>query len=196
MPDIDGRVILLILFVVISAVKWLIEKIQANDQAAEQEEPTDNLETLYDEYRDEIRQRQTKLEKRQAAQTPPPIPVQATGSSSGSTPPDPLLDPLWLPQHLRSILSAKALLSAPLLALQLARLNQPPPSNRGRPQSPRSKKQQPHVSNNCRLARASRAHKATCAPYCPTHSPLVRRSSLRKSSASRSHFRAANFFVA
>ena len=79
MPEnIDGRVILLILFVVISAVKWLIEKIQANDQAAEQEEPTDNLETLYDEYRDEIRQRQTKLEKRQATQTPPPIPVQAT----------------------------------------------------------------------------------------------------------------------
>ena len=79
MPEnIDGRVILLILFVVISAVKWLIEKIQANDQAAEQEEPADNLETLYDEYRDEIRQRQTKLEKRQATQTPPPIPVQAT----------------------------------------------------------------------------------------------------------------------
>ena len=78
MPEnIDGRVILLILFVVISAVKWLIEKIQANDQAAEQEEPTDNLETLYDEYRDEIRQRQTKLEKKQATQTPPPIPVQA-----------------------------------------------------------------------------------------------------------------------
>ena len=39
MPDIDGRVILLILFVVISAVKWLIEKIQTKDQAAEQEEP-------------------------------------------------------------------------------------------------------------------------------------------------------------
>jgi len=87
MPEnIDGRVILLILFVVISAVKWLIEKIQANDQAAEQEEPTDNLETLYDEYRDEIRQRQTKLEKRQAAQTPPPIPTQATVQAPARTP--------------------------------------------------------------------------------------------------------------
>ena len=193
MPEnIDGRVILLILFVVISAVKWLIEKIQANDQAAEQEEPADNLETLYDEYRDEIRQRQTKLEKRQATQTPPPIPVKLPFKLLL----DPLLDPLWLPQHRRSILSAKALLWAPLLALQLTRLNQPPPSNRGRPQSPRSKKQQPHVSNNCRLARASRVHKVTCAPYCPTHSPLVRRSSLRKSSASPSHFRAANFFLA
>ena len=87
MPEnIDGRVILLILFVVISAVKWLIEKIQANDQAAEQEEPADNLETLYDEYRDEIRQRQTKLEKRQAAQTPPPIPAQATVQAPARTP--------------------------------------------------------------------------------------------------------------
>ena len=86
MPDIDGRVILLILFVVISAVKWLIEKIQAKDQAAEQEEPADNLETLYDDYRDEIRQRQTRLEKRQAAQTPPPIPAQAAAQAAAQAP--------------------------------------------------------------------------------------------------------------
>ena len=91
MPEnIDGRVILLILFVVISAVKWLIEKIQANDQAAEQEEPADNLETLYDEYRDEIRQRQTKLEKRQATQTPPPIPVQAPARPPVAAPAPPV----------------------------------------------------------------------------------------------------------
>ena len=89
MPDIDGRVILLILFVVISAVKWLIEKIQAKDQAAEQEEPPDNLETLYDDYRDEIRQRQTRLEKRQAAQTPPPIPAQAPARAPARPPASP-----------------------------------------------------------------------------------------------------------
>ena len=194
MPDIDGRVILLILFVVISAVKWLIEKIQTKDQAAEQEEPPDNLETLYDEYRDEIRQRQTELQRRQAAQTPPPIPVQTPAQAPAR--PRPLPAPPWRPQLLLPMLSAKALLSAPLLALLPARLSQPPPSNRGRPRSPQSNKQQPHVSNNCPLARASRAHKATCAPYCLTHSPLVRRSSLLKSSASRSHFRAGNFFVA
>ena len=170
MPDIDGRVILLILFVVISAVKWLIEKIQTKDQAAEQEEPPDNLETLYDEYRDEIRQRQTELQRRQAAQTPPPIPVQTPAQAPARAP----ARPFCLP----------------------ARLSQPPPSNRGRPRSPQSNKQQPHVSNNCPLARASRAHKATCAPYCLTHSPLVKRSSLLKSSASRSHFRAGNFFMA
>ena len=86
MPDIDGRVILLILFVVISAVKWLIEKIQTKDQAAEQEEPPGNLETLYDEYRDEIRQRQTELQRRQAAQTPPPIPVQTPAQAPARAP--------------------------------------------------------------------------------------------------------------
>ncbi len=93
MPDIDGRVILLILFVVISAVKWLIEKIQAKDQAAEQEEPPDNLETLYDDYRDEIRQRQTRLEKRQAAQTPPPIPAQAAAQAPARAPARPPASP-------------------------------------------------------------------------------------------------------
>ena len=192
MPDIDGRVILLILFVVISAVKWLIEKIQANDQAAEQEEPADNLETLYDEYRDEIRQRQTKLEKRQATQTPPPIPVQATVQAPARPPARPPVAAPAPPVYTqRQSTSMGAPVSTPVNTAQPA-----PSFNRGRPQSPRSKKQQPHVSNNCRLARASRVHKVTCAPYCPTHSPLVRRSSLRKSSASPSHFRAANFFLA
>ncbi len=93
MPDIDGRVILLILFVVISAVKWLIEKIQTKDQAAEQEEPPDNLETLYDEYRDEIRQRQTELQRRQAAQTPPPIPVQTPAQAPARAPARPPASP-------------------------------------------------------------------------------------------------------
>ena len=93
MPDIDGRVILLILFVVISAVKWLIEKIQTKDQAAEQEEPPGNLETLYDEYRDEIRQRQTELQRRQAAQTPPPIPVQTPAQAPARAPARPPASP-------------------------------------------------------------------------------------------------------
>ena len=94
MPEnIDGRVILLILFVVISAVKWLIEKIQTKDQAAEQEEPPDNLETLYDEYRDEIRQRQTELQRRQAAQTPPPIPVQTPAQAPARAPARPPASP-------------------------------------------------------------------------------------------------------
>lgn len=93
MPDIDGRVILLILFVVISAVKWLIEKIQAKDQADEQEEPPDNLETLYDDYRDEILERQTRLKKRQVAQAPPPIPAQAAAQAPARAPARPPASP-------------------------------------------------------------------------------------------------------
>ena len=142
----------------------------------------DNVKPSYREDKPPRRHRQFQFKLRLKLQLVPP--------------PDPLPAPLWRPQLLLPMLSAKALLSAPLLALLPARLSQPPPSNRGRPRSPQSNKQQPHVSNNCPLARASRAHKATCAPYCLTHSPLVRRSSLLKSSASRSHFRAGNFLVA
>ena len=95
MPDINGQVILLILFVVISAVKWLIEKIKTNDETWEGEEPPGAAENLYEQYRDEIRHRQTKLKKkRQAeaqAQTPPPLP---------SAPP-PRQAPEWIPAPTR-----------------------------------------------------------------------------------------------
>lgn len=96
MPDINGQVILLILFVVISAVKWLIEKIKTSDETWEGEEPPGAAEDLYEQYRDEIRNRQTKLkQKRQAearaqaqTQVPPPLP---------SAPP-PRQAPEWTPE--------------------------------------------------------------------------------------------------
>ena len=93
MPEINGHVILLIIFVVISAVKWLIEKIKSNDETWEGEEPPGAIENLYEQYRDEIRNRQTKLKKKQQAQaqaqaqTPPPLP---------SAPP-PRQAPEWIP---------------------------------------------------------------------------------------------------
>lgn len=74
MPEIDGRVILLIVFVAISAIKWLMEKIQGGDQPSVDEESNDNVESLYDQYREEIRQRQTKLQKNPAVESPPPLP--------------------------------------------------------------------------------------------------------------------------
>ncbi|MGB2402445.1 MAG: hypothetical protein ACPIA7_03435 [Akkermansiaceae bacterium] len=75
MPEIDGRVILLIVFVAISAIKWLMEKIQGSSQPDAGEESNDTVETLYEQYRDEIRQRQTKLQKKPApVETPPPLP--------------------------------------------------------------------------------------------------------------------------
>jgi hypothetical protein len=74
MPEIDGRVILLIVFVAISAIKWLMEKIQGGDQPSVEEESNDNVESLYDQYREEIRQRQTKLQKNPAVESPPPLP--------------------------------------------------------------------------------------------------------------------------
>lgn len=75
MPEIDGRVILLIVFVAISAIKWLMEKIQGGGQPDAGEESNDTVETLYDQYREEIRQRQTKLQKKPPPiETPPPLP--------------------------------------------------------------------------------------------------------------------------
>ena len=84
MPEIDGRVILLIVFVAISAIKWLMEKIQGADQADPEEESNDNMESLYEQYREEIRQRQTKLQKKAATETPPPLPPVATSSGQSA----------------------------------------------------------------------------------------------------------------
>lgn len=91
MQEIDGRVILLILFVVISAVKWLVEKIKSSDQEAEEQKGPDNLKALYEEFRDEIRQRQTKLQRKQHAQPPAPAPPQ---TQAPPAPPAPLTQPV------------------------------------------------------------------------------------------------------
>ena len=80
MQEIDGRVILLILFVVVSAVKWLAEKIKTSDKTWEGEEPPGAAENLYEQFRDEIRQRQTRLQRKEPVQTPlspPPAHPQA-----------------------------------------------------------------------------------------------------------------------
>lgn len=91
MQEIDGRVILLILFVVISAVKWLVEKIKSSDQESETDSTPSNLEALYEEFRDEIRQRQTRLEKKQQLQPSPPAPQQAQPRPA---PPAPITQPI------------------------------------------------------------------------------------------------------
>ena len=72
MEHLDGRVIILILFVVISAVKWLIEKFK--NQGEQPDEGSESLEDIYDNFREEIRQRQTTPQQQQATHSPPPIP--------------------------------------------------------------------------------------------------------------------------
>ena len=75
MEEIDGRVIILILFVVISAFKWLVEKIKGPvTPPPEEHEVSKSIENLYDDFREEIRQRQTKTHQRPEKQTPPPLP--------------------------------------------------------------------------------------------------------------------------
>ncbi len=65
--EIDGQVIVLIIFVLISAVKWLMEKIRGEQPLG----TTEELEDIYEEFREEIRHRQTATHQQP---TPPPIP--------------------------------------------------------------------------------------------------------------------------
>jgi len=111
MPEINGHVILLIIFVVISAVKWLIEKIKTSDETWEGEEPPGAIENIYEQYREEIRNRQTKLKQKkraqqmqraetppQQAQTPPPLPpIQSQRSEPDHWTPPPGPKPLVQP---------------------------------------------------------------------------------------------------
>ena len=67
MEDFDGRIIMLILFVVISAIKWFMEKVKNQDNP---HETSESLEEIYDEFREEIRQRQTEVQHPQDIFTP------------------------------------------------------------------------------------------------------------------------------
>ena len=70
MENLDPQVIFLILFVVIGAVKWVIEKIKGTP---EPHDVSETLEEMYEDFREEIRQRQTEA---QQPSTPPPLPPQ------------------------------------------------------------------------------------------------------------------------
>ena len=70
MEHIDERIIFLILFVVIGAIKWVLEKIRGPQ---EPHDVSDTLEDMYEDFREEIRQRQTQVQPQETA-TPPPLP--------------------------------------------------------------------------------------------------------------------------
>lgn len=72
MEEIDGRIIILILFVVISAIKWFIEKFKGQDGSPH--EVSESLEDIYENFREEIRDRQTTVQQEQPANSPPPLP--------------------------------------------------------------------------------------------------------------------------
>ena len=73
--EINGQVITLIIFVVIGGIQWLLKKVKGQERNFDASE---SLEDIYEEFREEIRQRQTTVQ--QAA--PPPMP----GPISVSTP--------------------------------------------------------------------------------------------------------------
>jgi len=60
MENLNGQVIMLIIFVVISGVKWFLEQLKKRNE--DPYETSESLEDIYDEFREEIRQRQTLVQ--------------------------------------------------------------------------------------------------------------------------------------
>ncbi|MFK7911934.1 MAG: hypothetical protein AB8F34_15235 [Akkermansiaceae bacterium] len=87
MDAIPEQAYLLILFVVIGAIKWVLEKLKGPQ---EPHDVSETLEDMYEDFREEIRQRQTEVQQPAAAppplpraqQKPPPVHVPATPPAS------------------------------------------------------------------------------------------------------------------
>ena len=84
MEDFDFRVIVLILFLVVSALQWVGKRFKGNAQNPDSEEPqsSSSLADIYEQYREQIRDEQTTLQTERvqevAKATPPPIPQPST----------------------------------------------------------------------------------------------------------------------
>lgn len=81
MENIDGRVIMLILFVVISGVKWLVE--QSKSRHGGDEDISESLEDIYEEFREDIRERQTATPT-STSSGPPPVPRATSQRATAS----------------------------------------------------------------------------------------------------------------
>ena len=80
--EIDGQVITLIIFVVIGGIQWLLKKVKGQERNFDASE---SLEDIYEEFREEIRQRQTTVQ--QAG--PPPMPEPISVSTPTPSAPQP-----------------------------------------------------------------------------------------------------------
>lgn len=73
--DIDFRVIVLIIFLVVSAIQWLGKKMKGGASSEEGSGISESLEDIYEQYREEIRQQQTEVQEDiQVRSEPPPMP--------------------------------------------------------------------------------------------------------------------------
>ena len=58
--EINGQLITLIIFVVIGGIQWLLKKVKGQERNVDASE---SLEGIYEEFREEIRQRQTTVQQ-------------------------------------------------------------------------------------------------------------------------------------
>lgn len=93
--EFDGQIIFLLLFVVISGIKWFIEQVKGRNQTPH--ETSESLEEIYDDFREEIRRRQTQVQhpqehhfQEQAPEpTPPPLPAAVSHQQEYTPEPPP-----------------------------------------------------------------------------------------------------------
>jgi len=69
LAEIDPPIVLIV-FVVISAIKWFLDRLK--NKGEQPHETSESLEDIYEEFREEIRHRQTTVE--QPVNAPPPLP--------------------------------------------------------------------------------------------------------------------------
>jgi hypothetical protein len=105
MDKIDGQIIMLILFVVVSGIKWFVEQIKQRN--IHPHETSESLEDIYEEFREEIRERQTEVrhpqdthpshheEFAQPHSTPPPLPPTRAYQPAYQPPPTPSTPPTF-----------------------------------------------------------------------------------------------------
>ena len=155
MEDIDGRIIMLILFVVISGVKWFIENVKNRGQ--QPHETSESLEEIYDDFREEIRKRQTEVKHPQerepqerhpqdiftphhhefGQQSPPPLPTEIEYKPE----PVPQSREIRKPQLSLQEKAALANLKKQAATAKRARSNQATPTLRQLLSSPKSARQ-------------------------------------------------------
>ena len=79
--EFDFRFIVLVLFVVISAIQWIMKRLNPPKEDLENlfqetfQEPSPSIENIYEKYREQIRKRQTTAHQTNSNDAPPPMPM-------------------------------------------------------------------------------------------------------------------------
>jgi len=130
--DLDHRVVFALVFVIIAAIRWIMEQVKGKNDAQDVSQRADEeFEDLYEEARREIVSRQTTLPQAQPPQVPARPPRrQATPIPQARSEPAPPPLPNWQRKVTKPVLSA-----AEKVALARFQKHSAPKRHRKRPTS-------------------------------------------------------------